>query len=98
MLQETFDQLREKFQDPDLNDVLDLYSERVGLLQRHSVGIGFEPHRSGREQEQPHTGKDAKVPTTGTSHHPEEEEEVFTQPDLDLPGKQHGLLPVVVRD
>ena len=51
-----------------------------------------------REQEQPHTGKDAKVPTTGTSRHPEEEEEVFTQPDLDLPGKQHGLLPVVVRD
>ncbi len=59
-----------------------LYSERVGLLPRHYVGIGFEPHRSGREQEQPHTGKDAKVPTTGTSRHPEEEEEVFTQPDL----------------
>ena len=94
LMQETFDRLRERFQDPDLNDVLDLYSERVGLLQRHSVGIGFEPHRSGRKQEQQHTGKDAKVPTTGAPRHPKEEG--FTQPDLYLPGKQHGLL--VVRD
>ena len=83
--------MRKRFQDPDLNDVLDLYSERVGLLQKHSVGIGFEPHRSvGYEDAQNPESKLATASITSSPLNPEETAEDDATGGK-LPGKQHGL-------
>ena len=92
LMQDTFNRLRKRFQDPDLNDVLDLYSERVGLLQKHSVGIGFEPHRSvGYEDAQNPESKLATASITSSPLNPEETAEDDAMGTGKLPGKQHGL-------
>ena len=93
LMQDTFDRLRERFDDPDLNDVLDLYSERVGLLQKHSVGIGFEPHRSvGHDEDaQKPESKLATASSTSSPLNPEETAEDDAMGTGKLPGKQHGL-------
>ena len=104
LMQDTFDRLRKRFQDPDLNDVLDLYSERVGLLQKHSVGIGFEPHRNGSVegvQNSDSTGKLSTPSLPSSSLNPEETAKEKDEEDATgtgkLPGNQHGLATIPER-